>query len=437
SPARSLVLFCLAQAMLAAVGMEWLLRAVTRRWAEVVRPLGIALAVTAVLALLLHWVALSSLPATLGDVSSAMATIAIPALVRALVYAALAPLSLVLMAWLFRENRVWQRSAALSGAAVAVVGGGLVLLGGAYNPTTAREMAYPETPLTRALRGADGRVATVNREWSLEQAPRAVLPPNASLAYGWRDAQGYDSLYLNNYRRLANAAAPPGARGERDASPSVNGNIVFIKDPTSLLLPLFAARYVVSEAPLQAPALLPAPGFPAGPPYVYENRLALPEAYTVSDWFAADDEAALEELRSRGPSALASVAAVAPGQPSPSPSEPRGAMPGGRAVVERRAPGRLVARAEPAVLSLLVLAEGYTPGWRATARAGGAAREVPVVRVNTAFQGVFVGPGPVTVEWRYEPASFRTGLFLALLAVAGVLAFVVSGKRGGRMKAEG
>jgi uncharacterized membrane protein YfhO len=102
------------------------------------------------------------------------------------------------------------------------------------------------------------------------------------------------------------------------------------------------------------------------------------------------------------------------------------------ASVERQGPGRIVVRARAARPSLLVLAEGYTPGWKATLQAQGQPpRRLPVWRANIAFQAVMIPPGPVTVEWRYEPASFRAGLFLALAALSGLLALLISRPRGG------
>jgi uncharacterized integral membrane protein len=417
SPGRALVLFCLGQAMLAAIGLEWVLRQAEEDWKGAARAVLLGAAVAAALILALHIFALATQPLREPEVAAAIQNVTTPAVVRALLYAAVTGLLLVLCAWLFRENKAAHRIAALSTATLLLTAGGLLLLGGAYNLTAPLEMAYPETPLTRALGQVHGRVATLNHRWSLYEIPPALLPPNASLAYGWRDAQGYDSLYLGHYRRLADAVAGPG----EIASPIENGNIVFIKHAHSRLLPLLAARYVVAQAPLTGSGLRPAPGFPPGPPYIYEYQPAVPEAYAVSDWTVEDDRAGLERLRKIGPSGLAGTAFVAPEEKAVSSRGSAGA-PAAPAIVDRIAPGHLLIRVSPSVSSLLVLAESYAPGWKAQIRpATGPPHKVHVFRVNTAFQGVLVGPGPTTVEWRYEPASFRVGLFLALAALAGLI----------------
>jgi hypothetical protein len=408
SPARALVLFCLAQALLAGLGLEALLAAVERRWTEPLKLLALGAGVTLALMGGLHL-------AAQGAVHD-MPSVTQQALVRGVAYAAIAGFLLALLAWLFRENTAEPRIRALGYGALVMVAGGLLLLDDRYNLTAAPALAYPATPLTDALVRAPGRVVTLNREWSTQQAAPALLPPNASLAYGWRDAQGYDSLYLGRYRALANEAT--GAA--RDASPPANGNIVFIQDVSSPLLSLLAGRYVVSQEPLSRAGLSLAPGFPAGPPYVYEDGHAVPEAYLATSWFAARDGDGFRSLCGLPPGGLARVAFVdANARSGVLPSPEPGLATVRNASLERVAPGRLVARAAPARRSLLVLVEGYTPGWKATVRRPGRAPvAAKVLRVNGAFQAVVLEPGEATVEWRYEPGSFRTGLFLALAALA-------------------
>jgi hypothetical protein len=424
SPARVLVLFCLAQAMLSALGSEWVLRKAGERWSAAALPLGAGL--LAVLALMgaLHLLAVSRLPSGSAD---DLTKISLPALQRAAAHVALAALLPLLLAWLFRENRPAHRVGAMAGAGLLVIAGALLLLGGAYNLTAPAPQVYPDTPLTRSLTQAGGRVATINEgaDWGLYHVPPALLPPNASIAYGWRDAQGYDSLALGSYRRLANALAgsPEGA------APQINGNIVFIKNAHSPLLPLLATPWIVSRRPITRPGLAPAPGFPPGPPYVYHDKRALPEAYTVSHWTEAGREESPDQLLP-STSLLRATAVIAPLNGRPRQAAPGTPTPLVPATVERSRPGHLLVRAAPSRPSLLVLAEACAPGWTAAVHVPDAPpRRLPIYRTNIAFQGVVVPPGPAVVEWRYEPASFRVGLFFALAAMAGLLAACFSCKK--------
>jgi uncharacterized membrane protein YfhO len=76
-----------------------------------------------------------------------------------------------------------------------------------------------------------------------------------------------------------------------------------------------------------------------------------------------------------------------------------------------------VAVSEPA---LLILGDQFYPGWRATVDG----EPVPILRANIAFRAVLVPPGIHTVEMRYEPASFRYGLFTSLASIAIVTSVV-------------
>jgi hypothetical protein len=423
SPARVLVLFCLMQSLLAGLGTEWLLRRVSLDWRGVLLPVGISLGVLLGLGVGLHVLALSHTPLT-GGVG---APDPVQPLVRSLTYGGLLAGLLLLLAWLLRENAPRQRVGTLGAAALVLVAGGLVYLGGSYNLTASPEMAYPDTPLTQALQKAPGRVATINRRWSLYELPLALMPPNAAIAYGWRDVQAYDSLLLGHSRSLMDAVARP----EESASPPENGNILFVKQVKSPLFPLMSARYVVSLQPLERAGLLPASDFPPGPPYVYEDRLALPEAFTVTNWFAAEDVPGLERLRTVGASGLSSTALVAPGSALPAPNPDTAGMARGvPAELVRHSAQHLTARTTATEPSLLVLAESFAPGWTAVLHQDGkASRFLPVQRVNAAFQGVFVPAGPATVEWTYQPQPFRVGLFIGLLALA-VLVGLGLGVRG-------
>lgn len=412
SPARVLVLFCLMQALLAGLGTEWLLRQAGEKWRGVIAPLLTGLGILIGLGFAFHALAMAhtSVPIGVGAPDPAQP------LLRSLTYGALLAGLLLLLAWLLRENAVVQRVRTLGLAALVLVAGGLVYLGGSYSLTSSPEMAYPDTLLTQALQKVSGRVATVNRRWNLYEIPQALLPPNASIAYGWRDVQAYDSLLLGRSRALMDAVAQP----EDSSSPPENGNILFVKHVDSPLFPLLAARYVVSQRPLTRAGLLPASGFPPGPPYVYEDHLALPEAFTVSNWFVGEDGPGLEQLRSIGPTGLSKGALVAPGSAVPTPNpDTAGISQGGPVELVRHSAQHLTVRTAASEPSLLVLSESFAPGWTAVLhRSGEKSRPLPVLRVNAAFQGVFVPAGPATVEWHYQPQSFRVGLFLGLLALA-------------------
>ena len=68
---------------------------------------------------------------------------------------------------------------------------------------------------------------------------------------------------------------------------------------------------------------------------------------------------------------------------------------------------------------LVVLADQWHPGWKATADG----QPTPVYRVNHAIRGIAVPRGKTTIVMRYDPQSFRSGRLVSLLAVALLLAW--------------
>jgi hypothetical protein len=110
-------------------------------------------------------------------------------------------------------------------AAVGLIVADLFAAGINYNPICDRSSVYPQTELTDKLKkiAENKRIAPINPHWNLFATPEAVMPPNSAMVYGLYDVQGYDSLYTREYKDWLSRI-----QGE-DCSPIENGNIVFIK----------------------------------------------------------------------------------------------------------------------------------------------------------------------------------------------------------------
>ncbi len=76
-------------------------------------------------------------------------------------------------------------------------------------------------------------------------------------------------------------------------------------------------------------------------------------------------------------------------------------------------PGHIKLRTNALRPALLVVAESWYPGWRATIDG----QPVEVLRANYLSQGVVVPTGAHTVEMEYSPDSFRYGQMLSLVAL--------------------
>ena len=79
---------------------------------------------------------------------------------------------------------------------------------------------------------------------------------------------------------------------------------------------------------------------------------------------------------------------------------------------------RVVLEAGVSGSAMLVLVDSYFPGWHAWVD-GEPAR---IERTAEGFRSVAVAVGDHTIEMRYEPASYRVGLFTSLVALSLVLA---------------
>src|SRR5262249_30406401 len=66
---------------------------------------------------------------------------------------------------------------------------------------------------------------------------------------------------------------------------------------------------------------------------------------------------------------------------------------------------------------VLVLADSYYPGWHAHVDG----KKTKILRANHFFRGVSIPAGRHVVEFKYDPQSFRLGLFVSLLTVFCIL----------------
>jgi uncharacterized membrane protein YfhO len=85
----------------------------------------------------------------------------------------------------------------------------------------------------------------------------------------------------------------------------------------------------------------------------------------------------------------------------------------------------VVVRADADRPALLVLTDSWFPGWKATVDG----EPVEIERVDYLIRGVPVPAGAHTIEFTYEPASWRAGWIVSALALAAILAAAAIGWR--------
>lgn len=263
-------------------------------------------------------------------------------------------------------------------AVIGLIAADLLWQGAGYNSVAPRDQVYPKTSViveAGRLAGHD-RIAPINQDWSF-RGPRAVFPPNAAMVYRLHDVQGYDSLFPGRYKDFMNRVAGNG----QDASPVQVGNMVFAKDPYSPLLPEAGVRVILSLEPLNLP----------GSQETYADGVYM---YTLSGvkgraWAeCSDGEQAWVRWQEDGIN---------------------------RIRLEARSPS-------PGVLHL---ADEMYPGWRV--RVNG--RQEGIGVEQGVFRVVKLPAGVSTVEFTYDPSSFRIGLYLMMLALSCAAALATLGFR--------
>jgi uncharacterized membrane protein YfhO len=84
-------------------------------------------------------------------------------------------------------------------------------------------------------------------------------------------------------------------------------------------------------------------------------------------------------------------------------------------------PNRIVVQANLDAPGLLVLSELWYPGWRAYDNS----REVKIHRADYLLRSVYLEEGRHTVEFVYDPLSFKVGRWVSAGAVLGLVVYVV------------
>lgn len=298
-----------------------------------------------------------------------------------------------------------RRAAALAVGAVAL---DLALIGHGFNPAVDPALAEIRPRAVRFLSDATavkwGRIVGFG--------DGRVLWPNTAGRFGIHDLRGYDSIIPRWIVDTWSAIEDPSGLLAHNRI----GNVRAADALASPALAALGARYVISDDEIDHPNLTP---IDDGDVHIYENRLAMPRAWKVNRVEIA-----------RGDELTTALARFDPGTTVVLEERPDtdvwGAFePGRQAVrtdigVTEHSPQHLsfdlfAAQAD----TMLVVNEGWFPGWRAFVTPAGAAEavEVPVYRANGMLRAVPVPPGRSTVELRYSPMSVKLGLYASFVGL--------------------
>ncbi|MBA3261564.1 MAG: YfhO family protein [Thermoleophilaceae bacterium] len=308
-------------------------------------------------------------------------------------------------------------AAAFVAIAVALVVLDLFKAGMGYNPAIEESNAVqPATPAIRYLqKQRPERFAALEVKKALSLA--YPLPPNVAMRYRVYDVRGYVIPTEERYFELWRRAIAPGCY------------YLFCTQAAPL-----EPRALQALGLLGVSSLLQHPGDPpleGGPPAysgpdarVYPNPAALPRAFVVdSQEVVGGGEAALKRVTT--PGFPGREVAVTEQRIEGLPEGTEAPLARGSAQILDYEAERVAVETDAGRPALLVLTDSWFPGWKATVDG----EDTPVHRVDYVIRGVSVPAGRHTVEFRYEPASWRAGWIVSGLALLTILLAAAIGWR--------
>jgi hypothetical protein len=153
-------------------------------------------------------------------------------------------------------------------------------------------------------------------------------------------------------------------------------------------------------------------GTPPPGPTIYDNPSALPRAFTVSAWRVESDPRAMLEAMRQPDFPARGVALLEEAPPSLAPSASDATAPA-TADIRSYQPEDVVIETRVERPSLLVLTDTYYPGWLATVDGVSA----PLLRADFLYRAVPLQPGAHEVRFAYRPRSFRIGAAISVAAL--------------------
>jgi hypothetical protein len=272
----------------------------------------------------------------------------------------------------------------------------LLLWGHGFNPMTdPRMLGYP-TQTTNALQNK-----SPDRVVSLEAPGKGIksfIVPNYNAVVHLREVQGADSLHTRHYHQLLEQVVLRSDPGRTSAF--TDPNTLHVPNVNHPFFNLMNVRYVTTDPEVQL-----------SPPFrkVQDAELAIwanPNAFGPA-WNAGIEEAYITQTN---------LLAMPPDQ------RPDRML--GTATVTAFSPHRIAYDVTRPSDGLLVTSEMYFPGWSATVDG----HSSPVISADWFLRATPVAAGRHTVEFRYEPASYRAGLYLTC-AAASMLAWFFASRR--------
>lgn len=301
-------------------------------------------------------------------------------------------------AWLgLRYRPAWMER--LLPVLVMLLLGDLIWSAKGLNPQCDPKLYYPPVPALGELAKADsGRVIGYS-----------CLPASLASMQGLRDIRGYDGVDPLPITELLNVIRDPkSTRFDYALTQGLTPQAVPGPNNTVRVPPILNMLGVTHVIFRGSPPARIQPVFQSADYWVLPNPTAMPRTFVPREvQLVAEPTARLDRIAAPqfDPRAVAYVEVPVELPPASA----------GEGKIIRETPVQVKVSARMDTAGLLVLADRWDKGWKASVNGSAAT----ILRVNHALRGVILPAGESTVEFRYAPGSFTWGLRLA--AGAGIL----------------
>lgn len=402
---RGVFVCCFAGAVLAALGFEALSR---RLEAEEHGPVRRAVDRTALVLGLLALIGGAGVWLYTGALENALpnlGTYTLLQVARCLGLLALGVAAIAVMTWAVKDRVPPGRIAWGKMLLLAVLALDLTVFAGHFLPAVSPKYLHVQSAALDTMH-ADKSLYRMTSLIGDDKHGIDRMPPNLTMAFGFQDLQGSDSLVFKGYTDLW-GIVPKDTKGNPMAD--------------SPILDLLNCKYILTSVDLsKTPGWRKVSDNEVG---VWENTEVLPRAYLAAKTEELPADQVLARMKSGFDPASTSYYTGTMSE-LPVRRSTVAAVP-----ISDYQPNSVTIQGRLPAWTLLVLGDTWYPGWHVY----GDGREIVMLRVNAALRGaVDCVMGCQQVRFIYFPASFAVGAFVTCLCVMLLACGFVVGRRGGR-----
>ncbi len=339
--------------------------------------------------------------------------------VRNLVIPAASLILTVITLWITAAN-ARLRTAGFS-LIILIMLGNIFLFSKKYLYFSERRFLYPAVTVFDELK----KRSAFDRFWTYENG---YVEKNFASYYGIFSPEGYDSIMIRRYAEFLAYANSRGATVLPDRANALIQSTDHLDDILAdsyrkRALELLGVRYVIRklvpdknrQAVAKDPAALPRV-WDDGTYAIHEYRGALPRAFLSTDIRVIPKDRDLLYALFHPDTDIGKTIFL---EENP-PFGIRSAEATGSAAIVAVTPNRVTVKTAAADEAMLFLSDAYYPGWIAAIDG----KKTRVFRADYAFRAVPVPKGIHTVEFRYEPFSWKAGLAGSTIGILGIIGFI-------------